>query len=92
MKIWDVSVGVVPGLPVWPGDPPVELERFMSMAAGAAANASRLSFSVQLFSDPEPWTHRVLLGAGVVVVEGLDLSAVAPGWYDLVCLPIRLVA
>jgi arylformamidase len=34
-------------------------------------------------------THRFLLKAGVCIVEGLDLSAVAPGSYDLVALPIR---
>jgi arylformamidase len=35
-------------------------------------------------------THRILLGAGVCVLEGLDLSAVAPGFYDLVALPLRI--
>jgi arylformamidase len=35
--------------------------------------------------------HRALLGAGAWVVEGLDLSAVEPGRYDLICLPIKLV-
>ncbi len=35
--------------------------------------------------------HRALLGAGVWVVEGLDLSAVEPGEYDLICLPVKLV-
>ena len=34
--------------------------------------------------------HRTLLGAGVVIVEGLDLSAAAPGPYQLVCLPLRI--
>ncbi|HET9772333.1 MAG TPA: cyclase family protein, partial [Acidimicrobiia bacterium] len=34
--------------------------------------------------------HRTLLGAGVVIVEGLDLTAVAPGSYELVCLPLRI--
>ena len=35
-------------------------------------------------------THRVLLEAGVVIIEGLDLSRVEAGSYDLVALPIRL--
>jgi arylformamidase len=35
--------------------------------------------------------HRVLLAAGVVILEGLDLEAVAPGAYELLCLPLRLV-
>lgn len=34
--------------------------------------------------------HRELLGAGVVALEGLDLRAVEPGTYQLVCLPLRL--
>jgi len=34
--------------------------------------------------------HRTLLGANVVVVEGLDLSQVSPGDYDLYCLPLKL--
>lgn len=34
--------------------------------------------------------HRALLGNGVVALEGLDLRAVGPGSYELVCLPIRL--
>jgi arylformamidase len=34
--------------------------------------------------------HRVLLGAGVVPLEGLDLRAVEPGPYTLFCLPLKL--
>jgi arylformamidase len=34
--------------------------------------------------------HRALLGAGVIIVEGLDLSAVSPGPYELICLPLKL--
>ncbi len=34
--------------------------------------------------------HHALLGAGVVVVEGLDLSEVAPGEYEMACLPLRV--
>ncbi|HEY8823933.1 MAG TPA: cyclase family protein, partial [Candidatus Limnocylindria bacterium] len=35
--------------------------------------------------------HKTLLGANVVIIEGLDLRAVAPGQYDLVCAPIKLL-
>ncbi|MGE5529132.1 MAG: cyclase family protein [Patescibacteria group bacterium] len=34
--------------------------------------------------------HRILLAAGLAVIEGLDLSAAEPGDYDLICLPLRL--
>jgi arylformamidase len=34
--------------------------------------------------------HRRLLGAEVVLVEGLDLSKVDQGWYTLICLPLNI--
>jgi arylformamidase len=46
--------------------------------------------SVGPYDEPVP-THRLLLDAGVVVVEGLDLSSVRPGMYQLVCLPLNVV-
>jgi arylformamidase len=46
--------------------------------------------SVESFVAPEPLTHRTLLSAGIVVVEGLDLSVVEPGDYVLSCLPLKL--
>jgi arylformamidase len=197
VKIFDISLTIFPDLPVWPDDPPVELELIESMDAGADANVSRLSagvhtgthvdaphhflndgrtieqlpldvltgpcyvtqlpdgveaitataldgmslpanttrilfgtsnsrfwsrgekefqedfvavaedgarwlvdrgirlvgvdyLSVAPFGDSVP-THTVLLRAGVVVVEGLDLSAVPRGFYDLYCLPLKLL-
>ncbi len=47
--------------------------------------------SVQRFRDPEPLTHRILLSAGVVILEGVDLSRVDPGSYELICLPLKIV-
>jgi arylformamidase len=35
-------------------------------------------------------THRVLLEQGICIIEGLDLSSVQPGSYELICLPLRL--
>ncbi|MDQ6676700.1 MAG: cyclase family protein [Acidobacteriota bacterium] len=35
-------------------------------------------------------THSALLNAGIWIIEGLNLAAVAPGHYDLVCLPLLL--
>ncbi len=45
--------------------------------------------SVQRFADP-PDTHLILLSAGVVILEGLNLNEVAAGPYDLLCLPMHL--
>jgi arylformamidase len=196
MRIYDVSVGISPQMPVWPGDPPVTLKRVSEIAKGANANVSRLECGVHIgthvdapshFIDGAPdvetlsmevlngrayvidlwqadvldaetldaagipprtrrllfktrnsefwpsegsefrtdfvgvdrsgaeWlvkkgvqlvgidylsiapykqsrpTHRVLLNAGVVVIEGLDLSQVSHGRYTLHCLPLKLM-
>lgn len=46
--------------------------------------------SVQRYGD-SPRTHQILLKAGVVILEGLNLAGVEPGAYELICLPICLV-
>jgi arylformamidase len=48
--------------------------------------------SVESYHAPfEHPVHHTLLEARIVVIEGLDLSAVEPGEYDLYCLPLKLV-
>jgi len=34
--------------------------------------------------------HQALLGNGVVIIEGLDLSAIVPGRYEMVALPLKI--
>jgi arylformamidase len=46
--------------------------------------------SVGPFSALVP-THEMLLQASIVLVEGLNLSGVRPGMYQLVCLPLKIV-
>jgi arylformamidase len=45
--------------------------------------------------DPEkalrPDTHQILLGAGLYLIEGLNLTAVKAGDYNLICLPLKLM-
>ena len=197
MRIYDISLPLSPNLPVWPGDPPLDLHMLESMDQGAHANVSGLKTGVHIgthvdaphhflndgrtveqlaletlvgpcyvaqipddmseitadvlegiplaegttrlllgtrnshlwgrgekefqkdfaaltedgaewlverkikligidylsiapFGDSVP-THSVLLKAGVVILEGLDLSGVLRGFYDLYCLPLKLV-
>ena len=35
--------------------------------------------------------HKALLGAGVWIIEGLNLSGVRPGKYYLICLPLKIL-
>lgn len=45
--------------------------------------------SVSPYKNSRP-THETLLKAGVVIIEGLDLSKVEQGFYDLYCLPLKV--
>ena len=196
MTIYDISLTISPNLPIWPGDPALELEQIESMDKGAHANVTRISAAVHLgthvdaphhflndgrtveslpldvltgpcyvtqlpdgvdeiteevlerteitsdmkrvlfgtrnshlwargetkfqtdfvaitedgaewlvargvqlvgvdylsvapYGDSVP-THTILLKAGVVVVEGLNLSQISRGFYDLYCLPLKI--
>jgi arylformamidase len=197
MKIHDITLTISPSMPVWPGDPPVQLEQIESMDAGAHANVTRLAMSahtgthvdaphhflndgrtvenlpldaligpalvvrlpdeldrvtaaaldaasvpagterlllrtrnsdlwarrqtdffpafVGISADGADWlvrrglrlvgmdylsvapfqqseaTHRILLAAGIILLEGADLHAVPPGAYELFCLPLKLL-
>ena len=196
MHIYDISLSISPSLPVWPGDPSVELQQVESIDKGAHANVSHLSAGVHtgthvdaphhflndgrtveqlpldvltgpcyvaqlpdgmdaitaevlagiplaegtirllfgtrnshlwaneidvfqtdfaaITEDGAEWlvahgirlvgvdylsvapygestpTHTVLLKAGAVILEGLNLSQVPRGFYDLYCLPLKL--
>ena len=46
--------------------------------------------SVDAVGDERLPAHRILLKAGVVILEGLNLSKVAAGRYDLVALPLLI--
>ena len=196
MPTYDITLTISPDMPVWPGDPPVELTQIASIDQGANANVSQLNFGlhtgthvdaphhflndhrtveslpldvltgpcyvlhlddgvaaitadvleaaqlpvgvsrllfrtrnsalwtkgvtqfqtsfVAVTLDGAEWlvrrgiklvgvdylsvapyknsrpTHVALLQAGVVILEGLDLSQVAQGFYDLYCLPLKV--
>lgn len=47
--------------------------------------------SVEQFRAPGAPAHHVLLGAGTIVIEGLNLADVDPGVYEMICLPLRIV-
>ena len=46
--------------------------------------------SAEKFGAPAPLTHRILLGKGIPIVEGLALESVVPGDYDLIVLPMKV--
>ena len=67
---------------------------FVSIAEDAAsylASLSTLAVGIDYLSAGNPETHRTLLGAGVVIVEGLNLTSISPGRYELLCLPLKIL-
>lgn len=46
--------------------------------------------SIEGWNDTANHTHRTLLEAGVLVIENLNLSGIDPGFYYLICLPLKL--
>ena len=46
--------------------------------------------SVEQFKKPGAPAHHVLLGNGVVIIEGLDLSDAEAGQYEMYCLPLKI--
>jgi len=46
--------------------------------------------SIEAFGAEGHPVHRTLLGAGIVIIEGLDFRRVTPGVYELYCLPLRI--
>jgi arylformamidase len=76
--------------------------QFHTEFAGVALDAAQWLVAHHLalvgvdYLSVAPWkqstpTHRALLEAGVVIVEGLNLTGIEPGTYDFTCLPLKLV-
>lgn len=67
---------------------------FVSIAEDAAlylASLNTLAVGIDYLSAGSPGTHRTLLSAGVVIVEGLNLTGVSQGHYELLCLPLKIL-
>jgi arylformamidase len=47
--------------------------------------------SVGAFKKDGRETHLALLGVGIWIIEGLNLSKIRPGPVDLICLPLKLL-
>ncbi|MGZ6230014.1 MAG: cyclase family protein [Syntrophales bacterium] len=47
--------------------------------------------SVGGYKKNGPDVHRLLLGAGILIIEGLDLSETTPGLYNMICLPMKIL-
>jgi arylformamidase len=67
---------------------------FVAIAEDAAsylAGLNTLAVGIDYLSAGSPETHRALLGAGVVIIEGLNLTGISQGRYELLCLPLKIL-
>lgn len=82
---------------LWQDNNQIFQKDFVALGSAAAARLVELGIqvvgvdylSVAAFDEPVP-THKILLEAGVLIIEGLDLSRVAAGEYQLYCLPLKI--
>jgi len=82
---------------LWKENPHKFVETYVGLTPDAAQwlvdNRIRLVgidyLSIQCY-DSDPDTHKILLNSGVVIVEGLNLAGVSSGFYEFICLPIKL--
>ena len=56
-KIWDVTLPVGPGLPVWPGDPAVEMEPVAAVERGDPCNVTLYRFGSHTGTHLDPPRH-----------------------------------
>ena len=74
------------------------VEDFVHISEGAARHLAAVGvqtigidyLSVAGYYADGAMIHRILLDAGIWIIEGLDLSAVSRGRYELICLPVKL--
>lgn len=72
MQIYDVSLTLSPALPVWPGDPTIQLERVARIEDGAEANVTHIDMNAHVGTHVDAPYH--FLGDGYPTVESLPLN------------------
>jgi arylformamidase len=81
-----------PNSELWASDEfPDHFARLDGAAARMLLEREVRLVGVDYLSVGDEEAHHVLLEAGVVPIEGLDLRRVGPGEYFLVCAPLKLV-
>jgi len=65
MTIFDITVALEDGIPIWPGNPPFELVRVNKLEEGASSNVSKLSLGVHTGTHVDAPIHFLQGGTGV---------------------------
>jgi arylformamidase len=78
VTIYDISLTISPNLPIWPGDPALELELIQSIGKGAVVNVTKISASVHLGTHIDAPRHFLEEGR---TVEQLPLEVLTGPCY-----------
>ncbi|KPJ69715.1 hypothetical protein AMJ44_02505 [candidate division WOR-1 bacterium DG_54_3] len=46
--------------------------------------------SIDKYGDKRHLPHKALLSRDIVIIEGINLSKIHPGFYELICLPLKI--
>jgi arylformamidase len=80
-----------PNCELWGGDSfSSDFVSFVESGAHRLVELGVRLVGIDYLSIGDEQAHEVLLRAGVVPLEGLDLRAVEPGPYTLICLPMKI--
>lgn len=91
-----ISAARVARLPAGPprllfkGGPTIEAEAARELARRRFTLVGTDALSIDPLDDTGLPAHRILLAAGVVILEGLRLTRCSPGLYRLIALPLLL--
>jgi len=72
MKTYDITLTINPSMPVWPGDPSVQLERVSKIEEGANANVSHVALGAHTGTHVDAPYH--FLGTSPITVDKLPLN------------------
>lgn len=81
---------------LWSGERFVEEYVYVTPAAAETLVESGIKLvgidylSIEKFGSTDFATHKTLLGSGTVIIEGLNMSEVEPGDYEMICLPLKV--
>ncbi|MCX8042739.1 MAG: cyclase family protein [Desulfobacterota bacterium] len=99
MQIIDITVPLLPGMPVWPGDPEVVIKRLKDIDHGADCTVTQIAGTVHMGTHVDAPAHFIRGGSTVsemaleifmgdaVVADAGDASAITPEVLDRFSLP-----
>jgi arylformamidase len=88
MKIYDITVGITPDMPVWPGHVPVIVEQFKTLARGDIANISRVAGSAHMGTHVDAPCHFI---EGAASLDDMSLEVLTGNAYVSDLQDVRVI-